>query len=73
MIFDKIAPENPIKPPAMINNYWSNMNPEAAVAHPEHEFNMDTTTGISAPPMAIIQWNPRNNDNPVITSKTIRD
>ena len=45
----------------IINAVLPNVKPIPAAAHPEYEFNIDITTGISAPPIGIIIKTPINN------------
>ena len=47
----------------IINAVFSRVNPIPAAAHPEYEFNIEITTGISAPPIGIIIKTPNINDN----------
>ncbi|MNI90211.1 hypothetical protein D3C73_1477050 [compost metagenome] len=42
------------------------MKPIPAAAHPENEFNSDTTTGISPPPTGAIHTQPKTNARAVI-------
>ena len=58
IIYDKIAPEEPTKAPVIIKAVFSNVKPIPAAAQPEYEFNIDITTGISAPPIGIINKKP---------------
>ena len=54
-MYDKIAPEDPTKAPVIINAVFSNVNPiPATAAQPEYEFNIEITTGMSAPPIGMI-------------------
>ena len=46
----------------IINAVFSKVKPIPAAAHPEYEFNIDTTTGISAPPIGIIIKKPIKKD-----------
>src|SRR6478672_388204 len=59
MMYDRIAPEEPTSAPVMISRLLLNMNPAAAAAHPEYEFSIDTTTGMSPPPIAATRCRPR--------------
>ena len=54
IIYERIAPEEPTKAPVIINALFSNVKPIPAAAQPEYEFNIEITTGISAPPIGII-------------------
>jgi hypothetical protein len=57
-MYDKIAPEEPTNAPVIISAVFSKVKPIPAAAQPEYEFNMDITTGISAPPIGIISKKP---------------
>ena len=61
-MYDKIAPEEPTNAPVIIKAVFSNVKPIPAAAQPEYEFNIDITTGISAPPIGIINKNPIKNE-----------
>ena len=52
IMYESIAPEDPTKAPVTINKSLPSIKPVAAAAQPEYEFNIETTTGISAPPIA---------------------
>src|SRR4051812_19472266 len=54
-----MAPEDPTRAPVMINRLLLNMNPAAAAAQPEYELSIETTTGMSPPPIAATRCNPR--------------
>jgi len=69
IIIDKIAPELPTKAPVTINKSLPKVNPEAAAAHPDKEFSIEITTGISAPPIAITKIKPKNAAIAVIIAK----
>src|SRR6478609_4284837 len=43
----------------MMSRLLLSMNPAAAAAHPEYELSIDTTTGMSPPPIAATRCNPR--------------
>ena len=49
-----MAPLAPTKDPVIIKSGFPKVNPIPHAAHPEQEFSIDTTTGISAPPIGII-------------------
>jgi hypothetical protein len=51
--------------PVIINAVFSNVNPIPAAAQPEYEFNIEITTGISAPPIGIIKRNPIKKENKI--------
>src|ERR1700709_1820978 len=54
MMYDRIAPDEPTSEPAIISIGLFNEKPIPAAAQPEYEFSMDTTTGISAPPIGMM-------------------
>src|SRR5471030_2574200 len=54
MMYDRIAPEEPTSEPEMINIGLFSEKPIPAAAHPEYEFSIDTTTGMSAPPIGMM-------------------
>src|SRR6056300_32718 len=64
IIYDRIAPDDPTNAPVIISAVFSKVKPIPAAAQPEYEFNIDITTGISAPPIGIINKNPIKNDTP---------
>tara|TARA_B100001540_G_C15664347_1_gene577086 strand:+ start:681 stop:935 length:255 start_codon:yes stop_codon:yes gene_type:complete len=47
----RISPEAPTNEPATISTLFPIIKPVNAAAIPEKEFNKETTTGISAPPI----------------------
>ena len=49
---------NQLSAPVIINAVFSSVNPIPAAAQPEYEFNIEITTGISAPPIGIINNTP---------------
>ena len=53
-----MAPDEPTNAPVIIKAVFSKVKPIPAAAQPEYEFNIDITTGISAPPIGIISKNP---------------
>jgi hypothetical protein len=55
MMYDKMAPELPIKAPTIVIKLLFNMKPSAQRAQPEYEFRTVMTTGMSAPPMAAVR------------------
>jgi len=73
MIYDKIAPDEPTKAPVIINAIFSKVKPIPAAAHPEYEFSIDITTGISAPPIGIINKSPNKKDISIILQKILSD
>ena len=64
-----MAPEEPTNEPATINMELFNEKPIPAAAQPEYEFNIETTTGISAPPIGMMMRTPRMKATAVITTK----
>jgi hypothetical protein len=55
MMYDRIAPEEPISAPTMVIKLLFSMNPSAHKAQPEYELRTVMTTGMSAPPMAEVK------------------
>src|SRR5476649_1390291 len=53
MMYDRIAPDEPTSEPAMISMALLSEKPMPAAAQPEYELSIDTTTGMSAPPIAM--------------------
>ena len=49
----------------MTSTLMSSMKPEKAAAQPEYEFSIETTTGMSAPPMAATRWMPSSSESTV--------
>tara|TARA_B100000767_G_scaffold126356_1_gene120453 strand:+ start:326 stop:562 length:237 start_codon:yes stop_codon:yes gene_type:complete len=72
-MYDKIAPEEPTKAPVIIKAVFSNVKPIPAAAQPEYEFSIDITTGISAPPIGIINKNPIRKEIPNNTQNKFED
>mmetsp|Transcript_218 Transcript_218/g.743 ORF Transcript_218/g.743 Transcript_218/m.743 type:complete len:228 (-) Transcript_218:464-1147(-) len=72
MTKDKMIPDAPTKAPPIIINSLSNMKPAKTPAHPDPEFNTDMTTGISAPPIAMVNKYPYTAERPVMTYKQIK-
>ncbi len=68
MMYDRIAPEDPTRAPVMISRLLLSMKPAAAAAHPEYEFSIDTTTGMSPPPIAATRCSPSSSAITVISS-----
>ena len=56
-----MAPDEPTSAPVMIRAVFSRVNPMPAAAHPEYELSMETTTGMSAPPMGMMISTPMAN------------
>ena len=73
IIYDSIAPEDPTKAPVIINAVFSKVKPIPAAAQPEYEFNIEITTGMSAPPIGIINRTPIKKDTPIMLQKKISD
>jgi len=57
IIYDKIAPDDPINEPTMVSKGFYNIKPSAHNAHPEYEFKTVIATGISADPLIKIITN----------------
>ena len=72
MMYDRIAPELPTNAPVMIIAVLWSVKPMAAAAQPEYELSIETTTGISAPPMGMMSKKPMMNDKAVTTAITHR-
>ena len=53
-----MAPEEPTSDPVMMSRSLLSMKPAAAAAQPEYELSIETTTGMSPPPMAATMWKP---------------
>src|SRR6478735_11034859 len=54
MMYERIAPDEPTSDPAMISIGLFSEKPIPAAAHPEYELSIDTTTGMSAPPIGMM-------------------
>ena len=52
----------------MISRLLLSMNPAAAAAHPEYELSIDTTTGMSPPPIAATRCSPSSSAITVMMS-----
>src|ERR1700674_2431213 len=61
MMYERIAPDDPTNDPAMISIGLFSEKPIPAAAQPEYELSMDTTTGISAPPIGMMISTPSAN------------
>src|SRR3954453_12521619 len=61
MMYDRIAPDEPTSEPAMISIGLLSEKPMPAAAQPEYEFSIDTTTGMSAPPIGMMISTPSTN------------
>src|SRR6478735_8679460 len=68
MMYDRIAPEEPTRAPVTMSRLLLSMKPAAAAAHPEYEFSIDTTTGMSPPPIAATRCQPRASATTVIST-----
>ncbi|VVE90616.1 hypothetical protein PBR20603_04602 [Pandoraea bronchicola] len=58
MMYDRIAPDEPTSEPAMMSIGLFSEKPMPAAAQPEYEFSIDTTTGMSAPPIGMMMSTP---------------
>ena len=56
----------------MIIAVLCSVKPIAAAAQPEYELSIETTTGMSAPPIGMISRKPMMNDSTVIAAITHR-
>ena len=61
-----MAPDEPTSAPVIIKALFSNVKPIPAAAQPEYEFNIEITTGMSAPPIGIIKRTPTKKDTRII-------
>src|SRR5690606_15415539 len=52
-------PDEPTRAPVTISRSLASIKPAAAAAQPEYELSMETTTGISAPPMEATRCQPK--------------
>ncbi len=66
MMYDRIAPDEPTSEPAMMSIGLFSEKPIPAAAQPEYEFSIDTTTGMSAPPIGMMMSTPSTNAMAVI-------
>ena len=57
----------------MIRAVFSKVKPMPAAAQPEYEFNIEITTGISAPPIGIINNTPTKKEIITIDQKILED
>src|SRR2546428_692406 len=62
-----MAPLEPTSAPVTMSRSLFSMNPVAAAAQPEELLSIDTTTRISAPPIALTMWIPKASASTVIT------
>src|SRR6056300_1380502 len=58
IMYERIAPYEPTNAPVIIKAVFSKVKPIPAAAQPEYEFSIEITTGISAPPIGIINKKP---------------
>merc|ERR1719347_2330608 len=58
IIYDRIAPLAPIRDPTTVMTLLFNMKPSAQRAQPEYELRTVITTGMSAPPIAMVRVMP---------------
>ena len=72
MMYESIAPEDPMSAPTTVIKLLFNMKPSAHNAHPEYEFNTVITTGMSAPPMAAVSVRPIVIANPLVRESIVR-
>ena len=49
-----MAPDDPTSAPVMMSATLPSVKPMPAAAQPEYEFSIDTTTGMSAPPIGMM-------------------
>src|SRR5471030_3219310 len=71
MMYDRIAPDDPTSEPAMISIALFSEKPMPAAAQPEYEFSIDTTTGMSAPPMGMMISTPSTKAIAAITTNGV--
>lgn len=62
MMYERMAPELPIRAPTIVIKLLLSMKPSAHKAHPEYEFKTVITTGMSAPPIAAVKVTPMTVD-----------
>ena len=67
MMYERIAPDEPTSEPAMISIGLFSEKPMPAAAQPEYELSIDTTTGMSAPPIGMMISTPSANAISVMT------
>src|SRR5471032_2499912 len=71
MMYDRIAPDEPTSEPAMISMALLSEKPMPAAAQPEYELSIDTTTGMSAPPMGMMMSTPSANASAAMMMKGV--
>src|SRR3954470_23582263 len=67
MMEDRIAPDDPTSAPVMISAVLPSVKPMPAAAQPEYELSIETTTGMSAPPIGMIMKPPSASATSVIS------
>ena len=60
MMYDRMAPDEPTSAPVMMSAMFDSVKPMPAAAQPEYELSIDTTTGMSAPPMGMMIKTPNS-------------
>ena len=73
MMYDRIAPDEPTSEPVMISARLPRVKPMPAAAQPEYEFSIDTTTGMSAPPIGMMIRPPSTSDARTISQNSALD
>ena len=68
-----MAPEDPTSAPVIIKAVFSKVKPIPAAAQPEYEFSIEITTGMSAPPIGIINKTPTRNEIIITVQKIFSD
>src|SRR5258708_12010666 len=68
-----MAPDEQTNGPVTINRLFDSVNPIPQAAQPEYEFNIEMTTGMSAPPIGRIRRNPKASDSRTSRAKTELD
>src|SRR5579864_6249911 len=71
MMYDRIAPDEPTSEPAMISIGLFSEKPIPAAAQPEYELSIETTTGMSAPPIGMMIRMPSASATMVISQNQI--
>lgn len=71
MMYDKMAPEDPIKEPTIVNKGLPSIKPSAHKAQPEYEFNTVIATGISAEPIEKMIFHPNREDVKQVKNKEV--
>ncbi len=72
MMYERIAPLEPTSEPAMISIELFSEKPIPAAAQPEYELSIDTTTGMSAPPMGMMISTPMTKASATRMAKAVR-